>query len=205
MFYLICPPVLTKLKYLRGYQLKKCCSAAHLGCVLLFISVIPCLLARWKENVGCCQPSKVRSFRPCLDMDDALGEFRVEAVGAVILCLPTQWAVCVRVCMFEVDDPCAVWSTVMNEIVRRGVRLLQHLTSVPSCENWAFCLRPPEALSLTSTSLFIPFILCHIRERTSFEHFPYISWADGEKHIFLQYSPSYTFTHFPCTFLKADK
>lgn len=45
--------------------------AAPPGCVPLFIYL--CLLARWKQK--CCLPSKVRSLRPCLDVNDALGEF----------------------------------------------------------------------------------------------------------------------------------
>lgn len=62
--------------------------AAPLGCVVLFTYLCSCLLARLKQNAGCRLPSKVRSLRPCLDVNDALGEFRAEAMGAVIPCLP---------------------------------------------------------------------------------------------------------------------
>lgn len=57
--------------------------AAPLGCVVLFIYLCSCLLARWKRSAGCCLHSKVRSLRPCLDVNDAQGEFRLEALGAV--------------------------------------------------------------------------------------------------------------------------
>lgn len=62
--------------------------AAPSGCVVLFIYLRSCLLARWRQSACWCLPSKVGSLRPCLDVNDALGEFRAEAVGAVILCLP---------------------------------------------------------------------------------------------------------------------
>lgn len=49
---------------------------------------------------------------------------------------------CVFVCLCErrereVDDPCAIWSTMINEIVSGGVRLLYHLTNVHTilCES----------------------------------------------------------------------
>lgn len=98
------------LKYVGGINQRAVAAVltAALCRVVLFVYLCSCLLARWNQSAGCCLPSKVRSLRPCLDVNDALGEF--SRGGGCCYPLPSCIMRCVCLCVcrqWSVGDPCA--------------------------------------------------------------------------------------------------